>query len=178
MSVRFNNVLVSVTFSRISGISRKLFIIILARYLQVIIRFEAFMDLSVLSKISEITTIKKEKIIYEYTMKGEEISLFKDSIQKLLNSHRAFQEYMEFDYSLKWYDDYTLKLLETINNDIHNYAEKKCELKKIGERLLRESQIEKALNKLIEIKKGEIELINKKKEEEDAEELFIAKQYL
>ena len=135
------------------------------------------MNIKTLYKIAEISEIKRDHISYEFELRKKELMILGEAIFKMLNDYNSQDYGDEIDSSSRWYEDYIHSLTGKIESDIHNYADRKCQLTNLRNTLYKEDQTIKVINKIIELEKISIKRENQNREEEDVEELCVAKQY-
>ncbi|MEM3609616.1 MAG: hypothetical protein QW076_01760 [Candidatus Anstonellales archaeon] len=135
------------------------------------------MDVKVLNKVSEILKYKIDKMEMEMSFLNKEIQATYRDIVDMTNQKFNGEGNMEISSSISWITDYKRRLIKSIYEKIHIYANQRNNLNLLKLKILSENQKKDAISQIVENKRRDILFIKQIKEEEDVEELCAAKQY-
>ncbi len=136
------------------------------------------MDSKILLNINKIIEFKRDNLTFKINSLISELKLTENSIINLMSILENINRDFKIDISLIWHPEYKKQIENQIHMLIHQYANELNTINSIKFDIKRENQKRDAIKKMIEINKIERNRVKTLKEEEDVEELCIAKQFL
>ncbi|MCX7958118.1 MAG: hypothetical protein N3B13_03645 [Deltaproteobacteria bacterium] len=135
------------------------------------------MDISILEKIEQILQYRIDSLGYKITSQTRQLNNLSDTIKQIYNNRTEAENDTKTDSSIIWLSEYKKGINNILNEYLHQYAKQKNRITGLQVLKIKEHQKKDAINKLSHNTKKIHQTLQERREEDDAEELFITKQY-